>query len=250
MSKLICLLALLMINFSFSANADSSISTIQQAQKENKHLYLFFYKKLDDKTQKSERIFDQATQQLGDKIKFSKVDILNPTEDSLVDRFNLKRTPMPFVIVLAPNGAITGGFHHFTEEQLYEAITSPGAANCIKALQDQKLVLLCLQNHQTAHNEMALRGVQDFKADPNFASASEIVIIDPSDPDEKKFLNQLNINVTPAEATTLLMAPPADVVGKYYGPTSKEQIISDLKSATSGCCGPGGCCPGGKCGPK
>ena len=102
---------------------------------------------------------------------------------------------MPFVLVLTPNGAITGGFSSsFTEQQLIDSFASPGMASCLKALQDKKLVFLCLQNEQTHSNDAALQGVKDFKADSRFGSAAEIIMINPSDIQEQKFLNQLAID--------------------------------------------------------
>ena len=235
---------------SLSLFADDSSRFIQNAVGENKHLFIFFYKDQNEKTLFLQNVFDQAIQKMGVQVKSIKVKANDPSEKSIIERFNLKRTPMPFVLVLAPNGAITGGFPSFTEEQLMDSISSPGAASCLKALQDRKLVLLCLQNNQTVNNEAALKGVNDFKADPRFANATEIVLIDPSNTKERKFLNQLALDTSASQATTVLISPPAEVIGTYQGPTTKAQLASDLQKATSGCCGPGGCCPGGKCGPR
>lgn len=235
---------------SLSLFADDSSRFIQNAVSENKHLFIFFYKDQNEKTLLLQNVFDQAIQKMGEQVKSIKVKANDPSEKSIIERFNLKRTPMPFVLVLAPNGAITGGFPSFTEEQLMDSISSPGAASCLKALQDRKLVLLCLQNNQTVNNEAALKGVNDFKADPRFASATEIVLIDPSNTKEHKFLNQLALDTRSSQATTVLISPPAEVIGTYQGHTTKSQLASDLQKATSGCCGPGGCCPGGKCGPR
>lgn len=235
---------------SISLLAADSSRFIQNAASENKHLFIFFYKDQNEKTLLLQNVFDQAIQKMSEQVTAIKVKANDPSEKSIFERFNLKRTPMPFVLVLAPNGAITGGFPSFTEEQLMDSISSPGAASCLKALQDRKLVLLCLQNNQTVNNEAALKGVNDFKADPRFANATEIVLIDPSNTKERKFLNQLALDTSASPATTVLISPPAEVIGTYQGPTTKAQLASDLQKATSGCCGPGGCCPGGKCGPR
>ncbi len=228
----------------------SGTTAIQNAEIENKHLFIFFYKDQNEKANQLQGIFDKTILKLGEQINSVKINVNDSTEKSVVERFNLKRSPMPFVVVLAPNGAITGGFHSFTEEQLISSLASIGAAKCLKALQDRKLVFLCLQNAQTANNEAALRGVGEFKADPRFSNATEIVVIDPSDDKELQFLNQLSLDTNSSQATTVLISPPAEVIGTYQGSLTKNQLVSDLQKATSGCCGPGGCCPGGKCGPR
>lgn len=238
------------LTFGLVALENKGQEAIQSAEKENKYLFIFFYKEQNEKMLRMQKIFDQAIQKLGDRIKSIKIKSNDPNEKSIIDRFNLKRTPMPFVLVLAPNGAITGGFPSFTEEQLLDSITSTSAAKCLKELQEHKLVILCLQNSQTTNNEAALIGINDFKADPRYATATEIVMIDPSNIQEHKFLNQLALDNHPSQATTVLIAPPAEVIGKYQGPITKAQLVTDLQNAASGCCGPGGCCPGGKCGTK
>ena len=53
----------------------------------------------------------------------------------------MSRAPMPLVLAIAPNGAITGGFPtRFEEEQLLGAFATPGTQKVIKSLQEGKLV--------------------------------------------------------------------------------------------------------------
>lgn len=228
----------------------SGTQAIESAAQEGKYLFVFFYKESNEKTAQLQSIFDQAMQKLGAHVQFVKVNVKDPAERTIVDRFNMKRSPMPFVVAIAPNGAITGGFTSFTEDQLLSSMASQGAAKCLKALQDKKLVLLCLQNNQTTDNEAALKGAKEFKTDPRYATATEIVMIDPKDQQEQGFLNQLSIDLNSSQATTVLISPPAEIVGTYRGAITKDKIASDLQCAASGCCGPGGCCPGGKCCPR
>lgn len=228
-------------------SAEQGIPAMEHAIKENKHLFIFFYKDQNERTLKAQKVFDQVAQKIEDQALFVKVKASDPSENRIIENFNLKRSPMPFVLVLTPNGAITGGFpSSFTEQQLIGSFASPGMASCLKALQDKKLVFLCLQNEQTRGNEAALQGVKDFKADSRFETA-EIIMINPSDIQEQKFLNQLAIGTHSNEATTVFIAPPAETIGQYKGATSKDRFISDLQNAVSGCCGPGGCGPGGCC---
>lgn len=246
--RLILCLGLHCASFSsLFASGENSIEAIQSASKENKYLFIFFYKGMNEKTIQLQKIFDQTMQKLGEQSSWIKILSTDPNEKSVIDRFNLKRTPMPFVLVLAPNGAITGGFTSFTEEQLVDSFTSIGAARCLKALQERKLVLLCLQNNQTINNDAALKGVKEFKADQRFTNATEVVIINPSDKDEHKFLNQLSLDTYPNQAITVLISPPAEIIGTYQGPITKEKMLADLQKASSDCCGSEGCCPGGSC---
>lgn len=210
---------------------------------EDKHQFLFFYKEQNETTQSREKVFDEAVQKMGSSTKFMKVNVKDPTQQALVDKYNLKRTPMPFVLVIAPNGAIAGGYSTFTEEQLRHAIVSQGTAKILKGLQDKKLVILALQNNKTMNNTAAMEGVSDFKADPRFSQTTEIVMIDPSDTREHKFLNTLSLDTNITQAQTVLIAPPAEILGIYQGPTTKKQLVDSVQKTESG-----GCCPGRKCG--
>jgi hypothetical protein len=232
--------------------AEQGMSAMERAAKENKHLFIFFYKDQNERTLRSQKVFDQTMQKVGDQAFFVKVKATDPLEKPIVEKFQLNRSPMPFVLVIAPNGAVTGGLSSFTEQQLLDSFVSPGMASCLKGLQEKKLVFLCMQNEQTIGNEAALKGVQDFKADSRFGSAAEIIMINPSDVQEQKFLNQLAIDTHTNQATTVFIAPPAETIGQYKGATVKDRFITDLQNAVSGACGsggcgPGGCCPGGKC---
>ena len=61
---------------------------------------------------------------------------------------------MPLVLAVAPNGAVTGGFPTtFEKQQLVDAIATPSTQKCLKALQDGKLVFLCVQNGETKSND-------------------------------------------------------------------------------------------------
>lgn len=228
--------------------AEQGMPALEKATQENKHLFIFFYKDSNERTARSQKVFDQALQKMNGKALSATVKANDPAEKGLVEKFDLGRSPMPFVLVLAPNGAITGGFaSSFTEQQLLDSIISPGMARCLKGLQEKKLVFLCLQNGQTSDNSAALQGVKEFKADPRFAEATEIVLLDPADPQEQKFYKQLALDPHSASATTVFIAPPAETIAQYKGATQKERFVSDLQKAVSGCCGPGGCCPGGCC---
>jgi len=179
------------------------------------------------------------------------VNVTDPTEKTLVTRFGIDRSPVPLVLAFAPNGAITKGLPvKFDEKQLFQAFVSPGTANCLKALQGRKLVLLSVQSRSPHVREVSLQqGVADFASDSRYASATEIVVIDPADPAETSFLQDLQVDPRTATSVTVFLAPPGSVVGKFDGAVTKEQLIAKLQTAQSNPCAGGKCGPGG-CGPK
>lgn len=221
--------------------------------KENPYLFFFFYKEKNARTGQQEKIFDETLHALNVPIQSFKINISDPNQKTLVAKYGVERAPMPMALVVSPEGAITGGFPYiFTQEQLNSAIIAPNVSKVLGGLQNRKLVFLCMQNDNTKSNELALRGVRDLERDPRFLNAIEIVMMDPSDERDQNFLKQFDVNLDSAEAQTVLLAPPGDKINTYSGATHKEQFVTDLQKAVSGCCPggccPGGCCPGGRCG--
>jgi len=236
---------------SVSASAGSGVAAAarKQAAKEGKYLFLFFWKTDDDGTAALRTLFDETLAKVADRANAVVVDVTDPAEKPIVDEYGLSRAPMPLVLAVAPNGAITGGFPtRFTEHDLLSAFATPATQACMKSLQDGKLVFLCVQNEQTGMNEEAMRGVQDFAADDRFREASQIVLLDPCDEAEKPFLRDLEIDPATKTAVTVFLAPPGAPIAMLEGGTTKDQFLAELEKA--GSCGPGGACGPGGCGPQ
>jgi hypothetical protein len=233
-----------------TAAATGSQAELSRAATANKYLFVFVTENNDDATQAARKTFETAAGKLADQAAWITVDRTDAAEKEFVQKYGLAQAPMPLVLAFAPNGAITGGFPaaQLTEQRLRDALVSPGMQHCLKALQERKLVLVCVQNGNTKSNDVALQGVNDFKADARFAKVTEVVKIDPTVAAEAKFLGQLQIDPKATEATTALLAPPGAVLAKFTGATEKKTLEAALQKASSGC-GPGassGCCPAPK----
>lgn len=225
------------------------MAAIKQASEAGKYLFVFFSKADDDQTAAMRAVFDKAMEKIADRAQSIAVNVSDVSEKAIVDKYDLSRAPMPLVLAIAPNGAITGGFPtKFDEQQLLNAFATPGTEKVMKSLQDGKLVFVCVQNSKTTSNDAALQGVRDFKADVRYASATEVVTLDPSDKKEARFLTDLQVPTETKEAVTVFVVPPGQAIAKIGGPTNKDALIDVLSKANTGC-GPGGCGPGG-CAPK
>jgi len=226
------------------------MAAIQQAADAGKYVFLFFSKTNDERTLAMRKVFDKAMEKVADRAQSVEVDVTDPAEKAVVAKFDLNRAPMPLVLALAPNGAITGGFPTtFEEHQLLDAFATPVTEKVMKQLQDSKLVFVCIQNDKSNSNEAAMRGVRDFKADARFAGATEIVMLNPAAPAAASFLADLKIDPTTEEAMTVFLAPPGSAIAEYKGATDKEELVSTLEKASSNPCAGGSCGPNG-CGPK
>ena len=232
----------------------AGMKAIQQAAADKKYLFAFFWNNDNEQTAAMRGVFDQAIAKVTDRAQAVAVKVSDPAERGIVKKFEVDRAPMPLVLAIAPNGAVMGGFPtKFEENDLLAAFSSPCAEQCIKSLQDGKLVLVCVQNGSTKFNEEALRGVNEFKADEKFGSATEVVMLDPADSAETSFLGDLKIEAKTTVAKTAFIAPSGALIAEYEGATTKDELMAALQKANSSCgpggCGPGGCGPGG-CAPQ
>jgi hypothetical protein len=217
------------------AQKATGIAVMDRAAAAGKHLLILFYRNDDDSTQAMRKAFASAVAKLANKANSVTVNVTDAAEQEIVAKFGVDRAPMPLALVVAPTGAVTGGFPgKVTEQQLSGAFVGPGTATCLKALQDNKLVLLCVQNASTKLNDAALKGAREFKSDGRYEKVTEIVTVDPSDATESKFLGQLKIDPKTSQAVTALIAPPGSVVAKYAGATDKNTLVAALTAATSG----------------
>ena len=231
--------------------ASKGITALRRAAAADKYLFVFFWRERSQQADAMWNVLQPAMSKLADRAESVAINVSDPAEKPMVARFDVDRSPMPLVLALAPNGAITKGLPlKCDERQLFQAFVSPGTAGCLKALQARKLVLLSVQSRSPYIRQVSLqRGVADFAADARFAGATEIVSVDPADPAEASFLQDLQVDPRSGTSVTVLLAPPGSVVGKFEGAVTKEQLVAKLQTAQSDPCAGGKCGPGG-CGPK
>jgi len=224
----------------------AGMAALAKAAAADRYLFLLFYKNKGGRTAELRGVFDRAVEKVRDRADALTVWVGDPEEKEIVGKFRAGRAPLPLVLAVAPNGAVTRGLYKdFTEEQITGACASSCTEKCLKTIQENKLAFLCIQNGSTAHREEALAGVKAFQNDPQFGRRTDLVLLDPADPDEGPFLEQLKVKPDPKEAVTLLLAPPGGVLARFDGATDKEMILAAVKRASSSSCGPNaspGCC--------
>jgi hypothetical protein len=230
--------------------AGSGAAAIEKAANENKYLFIFFSNGQDAHTTAMMSVLHTAMAKMTDRADSIAISVTDPAEKPIVDKFSVRGAPMPLVLAVAPTGAPTRAFpKRFDEAQLQQAFVSPCTAKCMKAIMDRHLLLICVQNGKTKFNQEATQGVEAFKADPQYAKVTEVVMLNPSDKTEQSFLKALEVDPQTTTAVTLLVTPPGAPIASFEGAVTKEQIAAKLASAQSGCC-PGGKCGPGGCGPK
>ena len=120
--------------------------------------------------------FRQGDGQGGDRAQSVAVNITDPSEKAVVDKFDLSRAPMP---------GHGGGPRRCHYRRLSNQVRGTTTLGCLRhprhgesdEVAPGRHVFVCVQNDKTKSNDAAMQGVRDFKADARFASATEIVTL-------------------------------------------------------------------------
>jgi hypothetical protein len=223
-----------------AAGSASSVSrgtaALEKAAKDNKYLFVFFFAGQDAHTGAMNGVFQTAMAKMTDRADAATIYVADPAEKPIVDKFGVRGAPMPLVLAIAPTGAATRAFpKKFEETQFQQAFVSPGTAKCMKVIQDQRMILICVQNDRTQFNQEAMQGVKAFKTGSSYGKATEIVMLDPADKAEQRFIKDLQVDPGTTTAVTVLVTPPGAPVAHFAGPVTEEQITATVKEAESGC---------------
>lgn len=221
-------------------------AAISAAAKQNRYVFVTFYRKDDAASKKMQAAMKPVQAKLSRRASFVSVDIDDPVQQEVVSRYGADRSPIPLTLVVAPNGAVTAGFPtEIKKTDFSDAFVSDGMASVLKVLQAKKLAAVCVQGSRTKNNKKNLATADELKAAPELGGAVEIVKIDPSDRAEAKFMKECQVDTRSTDAQLLLLAPPGKLVGKFTSADTKDTIMASLKSALGG-----GGCGGGSCGPS
>lgn len=226
------------------AQTSEAQAAIDKAVAANKYVFLFFWKEKGSQADKMLGILQPAVAKMADTAEVVSIQVTDPAEKKIVDKYGVSRAPMPMVLAVAPCGAITKAFiKPFDEKELRTAFVSDGTQRCLKALQDGKLVFVCVVDQASTKEPAPVpKGVEDFKADEKYGGSVEVVVISVRDTAEATFLKELEVGAKAAPVTVFL-APPGALIGTFDNTTTKETFAAKLAAAQSSCC------PGGKCGP-
>ena len=219
-----------------SPTASRATAAMEKAAKDNKYLFIFFFAGQDENTSALSGVFQTALAKLSDRAKGITVNVTDPAEKPIVDKFGMRGAPMPLVLAIAPTGAATRAFaKKFDEAQFQQAFVSPCTAKCMKVIQDRRMILLCVQNGSTQFSQDAMQGVKAFKAESPYGKGTEIVMLDPADKAEQHFLNDLQVDPQSTAAVTVLITPPGAPVARFAGAVTADEITAKVKEAASGC---------------
>ena len=229
---------------SLPAQPANAKDAIDAAVKSGHYLFLVFYEKTDAAFTSISSTAKNFQNSSKTKISIYNAKLSEPENRETASKYGVKNNnDLPLMLIFAPNGVITGGFPtSVTSEQLKQSVSvSDLMLKILKSLQQQKIVLVALQNQTTKLNAESWQGVSDFVNDKNYNQFSSAVKADPAESGSLEFVKQCGLISPLSVATVIVLLPPGQIGKILNGKTSKSDIVAALQSCTSGSCGSGGC---------
>ena len=214
--------------------ATATRSGANTGESKDKFTFFLFWKENDAATQKLTDDLRRAVAERSSRAEWTAVNIRDPANRAIVDRYQVHRVPTPLVLAVAPNGAITGAFpRQLSAKAVDYALVTPAMAAATKALQDKKIVLV----HVKADPRTPLpAGAVDLMADPTFQARTTSVDVLLGDTQESRFLSDMKIDAASVTGSLLVVfAPPGADVGKFPATATKDQLAAALHAAGK-CC--------------
>jgi hypothetical protein len=234
-----------------SSRQSAGQAALDQAAAANKYAFVFFWRDKNPQTDKAWAELKPLVDKYSDSATVVAVKVSDPNEKQLAARYGVDRVWLPMVLAIAPCGAITKTITgEINDEQLQAAFVSPCTQHCLKALQDKKLVFVCVTDGESLQPADAVpAGVQEFKADQRFGPSTEVLLLNAKDAAEASFLETLKVDARQAKPLTVFLAPPGSVIGHFDARATKDDLVKQVVASQSNPCAGGKCGPNG-CGPK
>ncbi len=204
-----------------------------------KFTFILFWKENNPTTQSMHEALKQAVAQRSQRAEWISVNITDGSQRPLVDRYHVERAPMPMVLCVAPNGAITGGIpRQISDAAIDKALVTPAMTEATKALQDKRIAVIHVKRDPRA----ALPpGAAGFMADPSFKDRTTAVSVTLDDAAEARFVKEMEFKPGElSDSMIVVLAPPGVLVGKYQANVTTDQIAADLHAAGK-CCNDPNC---------
>lgn len=233
MCRMLGVLAAFAIIPSF-CSAATLTEQVEAAAKNGKYTYVMFYRANDTATQRMATTIQTHVTETAAKTTWVTVDVRDRKEATLVKRFDASRIPLPAVFGVAPNGAVTGVFPQKVDQnQLTNAILTPNYSEMVKALQNQKIAIVCML--PTADDAIP-SGVSALQQNPAFKNKLHQVKAVATDSDEAEFFRRMQVDMNLETPVVLMFAPPGTHLGTFEATVSGEELTQELhKSGKCNC---------------
>ena len=206
------------------SHAPTAQRSLEQAASDGRYALLMFYRDDSPATVTMAKTVKEAVTKRNGTAVAAFVEVDDSNNATLVERFHAAGAPLPLLLVVAPNRAVTDAFPvECAAEELDRAFVTPAMASCVLGLQQGKLVFLCVSHAQPSLPQ----SVAEFVADPQFKHRTLVVPVAAGDPAEAHLLAHLGVTVSPSKpVSAVCFAPPGVLVGMFDAASTKSEIAA------------------------
>lgn len=165
----------------------------------------------------------------------------------LVSKFEIETVPVPFILVISPNGLPVNGGEpaQLTPEMIVSSIPSPKQDEVNVSIYEEQPVFIVVSQKGLTDKETVMTNCK--KASAKIESKPAIVEVDFDDAAEKAFLKQMGVTKIDKSSVVVVINASGQIAETYTkNPTVGQLVnaVAKVKKKSSGCC-PGG---SGSCG--
>jgi len=172
-----------------------------------------------------------------------------PEHQALLQKYNLTRYPAPYLVILSPDGFVTGGVvpGKMESARLIAFVPSPNYNQALKARKEKKPAFVFVYEKQDAKYTEWMNRLNESaaKLDPSAA----VIPVSKTDIIEKSFVERLGIQSVSGENNVVVLNAAGQVTGKFNNLSDMKALnAAASKQSAKGC---GSACPSSKsCGGK
>jgi hypothetical protein len=238
------ILGVLLFAIASHAVPTNAKAALSEASAVGQFLFLTFYQTKDASFTSLSSTVAAVKKSSTKKIAIFNAAISDPANKETVEKYGIQAPQLPLLLVIAPNGVVTGGHpSNVTADQLKQSVSiSDLMLKVLKPLQEQKVALVALQNTSTKFNAESWAGVNEFANDAQYKNLVAAVKADPAAAGSQEFVKQCQLIAPLTQATVVVLLPPGRIGKVLSGKVTKADILTSLQACAAGSsCKPGAC---------
>ncbi len=248
----LCLLAFAATSAAGPAKEEKAPSpltrALEQASDENRYLLVFFKGvrpgvrrrlSIGDNTPS---LIEEAARRWREELSTHTVDLEDRANEEDARAYGVDAGPV--VLMLAPNGAITGHFRGLRSlAEIERSFVSPTMADILKAMQGSKVIFLRVLNDESEGRKGTIKATDAVAK--LLKGASAVITLDPGSDEDSRLVEMLGLKPPLSEAVTFVVSPKGQIVDRIDGAPSRRQVLVGFQKALAGAGGCGSGCGGG-----
>lgn len=225
--------------------SESPTADLDKAKKEGKAVFLLITGTGATGMEKAASIVKEASDMTKNSVivQLNKEDAKN---SALVAKFQIAAVPVPFILVISPNGFPVAGAPpaQVTSDQLVKAIPSPKQDEVFLAINEKKPVMIVVSRSDYPDKKKTISNCNS--AGSKINTKPVIVQINFDDFNEKSFLTQLGVTNINGKTVTVVINSSGQITETFTDIPKVENLTAAAnKIIQNRGCSPGGCAPSG-----